>query len=121
MRFSFVHPSEHALRVDMCCCRTPLRFQTLPTVCVLGIVQVDRFRVLEDLFESEAWFQETKRKVIDVYMEAYEHCTHPGKLRDLAQTVCLLDGVVSFRQCILFRSAFSLFLSYNHGSLVIGT
>ena len=35
---------------------------------------VDRAAVLEDIFESETWFQSSKRKVIDTYMEAYEHC-----------------------------------------------
>lgn len=49
---------------------------------------MDRFRILEDLFESEAWFHEAKRKVIDTYMEAYDHCCDLTSKRHLAQTVC---------------------------------
>ena len=84
------------------------------TVKLTDSLEVDRFRVLEDLFESEAWFQETKRKVIDVYMEAYEHCTHPGKLRDLAQTVV---DLIALRPSIDFEGGY---FSRSYASDVVG-
>ncbi|KAL9648533.1 hypothetical protein ABK040_012647 [Willaertia magna] len=49
--------------------------------------QVDRFMVLEGLYESETWFQDSKRKVIDCFMEAYEHCYEPKERKRLAQII----------------------------------
>ena len=43
---------------------------------------IDRVTVLEDLYESEAWFQEGKRKLVDQYLEAYEHvCSKKDQVR----------------------------------------
>ncbi|KAF0973100.1 hypothetical protein FDP41_008604 [Naegleria fowleri] len=50
-------------------------------------LQVDRFVVLEGLLESETWFQDSKRKVIDCYMEAYEHCYEPKEQLRLASAI----------------------------------
>eukprot|EP00818_Percolomonas_sp_WS_P000193 CAMPEP_0117435588 /NCGR_PEP_ID=MMETSP0759-20121206/560_1 /TAXON_ID=63605 /ORGANISM="Percolomonas cosmopolitus, Strain WS" /LENGTH=2262 /DNA_ID=CAMNT_0005227143 /DNA_START=110 /DNA_END=6898 /DNA_ORIENTATION=+ len=50
-------------------------------------VEVDRMLVVEDLYESETWFQDGKRKLIDCYMEAYEHCIDPKQQHHLAQVI----------------------------------
>ncbi|EFC45917.1 predicted protein [Naegleria gruberi] len=50
-------------------------------------LQVDRFMVLESLLESETWYQDSKRKVIDCYMEAYEHCYEPKEQERLATAI----------------------------------
>eukprot|EP00762_Andalucia_godoyi_P002578 ANDGO_03363.mRNA.1 hypothetical protein AMSG_04194 len=44
---------------------------------------VDRSSVLEDLFESEAWFQAAKKKVVDCLFEIYDHCTDPHERQKL--------------------------------------
>eukprot|EP01065_Artemidia_motanka_P004788 TRINITY_DN12287_c0_g1_i3.p1 TRINITY_DN12287_c0_g1~~TRINITY_DN12287_c0_g1_i3.p1 ORF type:complete len:2350 (+),score=808.06 TRINITY_DN12287_c0_g1_i3:102-7151(+) len=48
---------------------------------------VDRISLLEDLFEAEAWYQDAKRKVVDSYMEAYEHVQSPAEQQRLAQVI----------------------------------
>lgn len=49
--------------------------------------EIDRFMVLEDLYESEAWYQDAKRKVVDCFMEAYEHCNNPKSQEELATII----------------------------------
>lgn len=50
-------------------------------------INADRVLILEDLYESEAWFQDAKRKLIDSYMEAYDNsCSHQEQLK-IAQTI----------------------------------
>eukprot|EP00760_Papus_ankaliazontas_P009029 PhM_4_TR13957/c0_g1_i1/m.101192 len=48
---------------------------------------IDRVAVLEDLYECETWFAEAKRKVLDCYMEAYEHTVDVEEQGRLAQII----------------------------------
>jgi hypothetical protein len=50
-------------------------------------ILIDRTLVLEDLYESETWFQDGKRKLIDCYMEAYEHCQDLSEQKRLSQVM----------------------------------
>lgn len=47
----------------------------------------DRMEILDDLLRSEATFQFKKVKLIQVYMEAYEHITDPLEQQRLMQIV----------------------------------
>jgi len=40
-------------------------------------INVDRMLVIEDLYESECWYQDGKRKLISALMECYEHTVCP--------------------------------------------
>eukprot|EP01063_Lacrimia_lanifica_P022338 TRINITY_DN29972_c0_g1_i1.p1 TRINITY_DN29972_c0_g1~~TRINITY_DN29972_c0_g1_i1.p1 ORF type:complete len:2362 (+),score=833.90 TRINITY_DN29972_c0_g1_i1:111-7196(+) len=52
-----------------------------------GAADIDRVAILEDLYECETWYQEGKRKVIDCYMEAYEHARDREEQEKLAQLI----------------------------------
>mmetsp|Transcript_13593 Transcript_13593/g.24229 ORF Transcript_13593/g.24229 Transcript_13593/m.24229 type:complete len:2316 (-) Transcript_13593:702-7649(-) len=49
--------------------------------------EVDRVRMLEDLYECETWYQDGKRKVMNCLIEAYEHTVDPQEQRNLAQSI----------------------------------
>lgn len=48
---------------------------------------VDRIGVLLDLYNSEVWFNLEKRKLMEVYLEIYEHTADPLEKHDLAQRI----------------------------------
>ncbi|VDK35139.1 unnamed protein product [Taenia asiatica] len=49
--------------------------------------EVDRFGVLYDLWTNECAFQEAKKELMDVYMEAYQHVCSRESRRRLAQVM----------------------------------
>jgi hypothetical protein len=49
---------------------------------------VDRMSMLEDLFESEAWLQAAKKKLLDALLDVYEHATDKS-MRERLSTMML--------------------------------
>ncbi|VUZ41504.1 unnamed protein product, partial [Hymenolepis diminuta] len=49
--------------------------------------EVDRFGVLYDVWTNECAFQEAKKELMDVYMEAYQHVCSRDSRRRLAQVM----------------------------------
>ncbi|CAH8574297.1 unnamed protein product [Heterobilharzia americana] len=49
--------------------------------------QVDRFGVLYDIWSNETAFQEAKKRLLDIYLEAYNHVISRDSRRLLAQTM----------------------------------
>ncbi|KAH7830212.1 uncharacterized protein MONOS_4351 [Monocercomonoides exilis] len=47
----------------------------------------DRQAMLSDILECEALFQRSKRKVVDLYVEAYECCCDPNERKALARLI----------------------------------
>eukprot|EP00698_Gefionella_okellyi_P023644 TRINITY_DN8133_c0_g1_i2.p1 TRINITY_DN8133_c0_g1~~TRINITY_DN8133_c0_g1_i2.p1 ORF type:complete len:2292 (-),score=619.73 TRINITY_DN8133_c0_g1_i2:5038-11871(-) len=47
----------------------------------------DRVQMLVDAFESEMLYQEAKRKVVDCYLESYEHVCDPDNMARLATII----------------------------------
>ncbi|KAK2958510.1 putative V-type proton ATPase subunit D [Blattamonas nauphoetae] len=53
--------------------------------------QYDRQTLLADILECEALYQRSKRKLIDLYIEAYENTVDPTEMRELNRVItCLL-------------------------------
>ena len=50
-------------------------------------LELDRLRVLEDIYHYEFAFCEKKRQLMDSYLEAYEHAESPQDQKNLAQIV----------------------------------
>eukprot|EP00163_Fabomonas_tropica_P027994 TRINITY_DN5572_c0_g1_i1.p1 TRINITY_DN5572_c0_g1~~TRINITY_DN5572_c0_g1_i1.p1 ORF type:complete len:2221 (+),score=691.16 TRINITY_DN5572_c0_g1_i1:420-7082(+) len=50
----------------------------------------DRLSMIADLWEAELWFQDGKRKVIDCYLEAYEHTLDPVEQERLRKVIVSL-------------------------------
>lgn len=48
---------------------------------------IDRFAILEDLYECEAWFQHSKVRVILHLLEAYMHSGEKGSRQQLMQSI----------------------------------
>eukprot|EP00002_Diphylleia_rotans_P002201 TRINITY_DN1137_c0_g1_i1.p1 TRINITY_DN1137_c0_g1~~TRINITY_DN1137_c0_g1_i1.p1 ORF type:complete len:2066 (-),score=432.43 TRINITY_DN1137_c0_g1_i1:1174-7371(-) len=46
---------------------------------------IDSAAVVSDLLESECWFIETKKKIMDCYLEIYEHTCDVNEMESLAQ------------------------------------
>jgi hypothetical protein len=64
---------------------------------------IDRASVLLDALESEVLFCEAKRKVLDVYLEAYEHACDPqamGTFAGVASALLTLRPRFDMKACL---------------------
>eukprot|EP00927_Polykrikos_kofoidii_P065655 TRINITY_DN61385_c0_g1_i1.p1 TRINITY_DN61385_c0_g1~~TRINITY_DN61385_c0_g1_i1.p1 ORF type:complete len:2810 (-),score=546.98 TRINITY_DN61385_c0_g1_i1:206-8635(-) len=63
------------------------KFEEAPSVTEVERMRVDRNGVLFDLYNAEVWFSREKSKLLEVYMEIFEHTADPLERWDLTQRI----------------------------------